>query len=65
VVSKEAAGEYALAEYSSGWRPLIREALAYWREQPAEVALPPRERGERTAQFVFHVIDAVRRAGSR
>ena len=34
VISKEAAGEYALSEFAPRWRPLIEEGLAYWREEP-------------------------------
>jgi Domain of unknown function (DUF4111)/Nucleotidyltransferase domain len=59
VISKEKAGEYALAEFSSCWQPLIRDALAYWREQPSELALSAEQRGRLTAEFVFHVIDSV------
>jgi hypothetical protein len=35
VTSKESAGEYALEMFESGWRPLIEDALAFWRGRPA------------------------------
>ncbi len=57
VVSKEAAGKYALGEFSSGWRPLVEEALAYWYEEPRRLAVPARERGRLTAEFVRTVIE--------
>lgn len=34
VIGKEEAGEYAREIFGAEWRPLIDEALAYWRGQP-------------------------------
>lgn len=36
VVSKEQAGAYALDTFDRTWHPLVREALAYWRCEPAD-----------------------------
>ena len=57
VVSKEAAGEYALATFGGDWRPLIEEALAYRREQPSLGQLPDRAGRRRiTGAFVQEVV---------
>lgn len=58
VVSKEAAGEYALAEFAPHWRPLVNEALAYWREEADGLRLSPGGRARLTAEFVMHVVDS-------
>ena len=63
VVSKEAAGEYALDVFPQRWHPLIADALAYWRSQPDRLGLSPRERGRLTSEFVFEVIDSARDLG--
>jgi Domain of unknown function (DUF4111) len=61
IASKEAAGEHALAAFAPEWRPLIEDALAFWRGAP-----PPAYRGlrahptRRAAEFVAHVIDTSR-----
>lgn len=39
VVTKEFAGDYALGAFAPVWRPLIEEALAYWREEPTQTSL--------------------------
>jgi Domain of unknown function (DUF4111)/Nucleotidyltransferase domain len=57
VVSKEAAGRYALSHFDHRWRSLIAEALAYWREEPDQLGLPWGRRAELTAAFVEDVID--------
>jgi hypothetical protein len=57
VISKEAAGDYARAEFPPKWRALIEEALAYWREEPERVSWSPRERALLTAEFVTFVIE--------
>ena len=57
VISKEAAGEYALCCFAPAWRPLIEEALAYWREEPERVSLSARQRAQMTAEFVSYVVD--------
>ncbi len=57
VISKEAAGEYALGEFAPRWRPLIEEALDYWREEPEHLFLTVRQRARMTAEFVSHVVE--------
>ena len=56
VVTKESAGDYALGEFPPVWRPLIEEALAYWREQPPLISLPAGRRARMTAEFVSSVV---------
>jgi Nucleotidyltransferase domain/Domain of unknown function (DUF4111) len=56
VIAKDAAGEYARGTFDDRWHPLIDEALAYWRGEPAD----PRfhdvgERATATADFVLEV----------
>lgn len=59
IVSKEGAGEYALQCFATRWHPIVREALAYWREEPADPAFAPLQlRTETTARFVLHVVEA-------
>jgi hypothetical protein len=60
IISKEAAGEYALDVFSSEWHPLIREALAYLREEPDQLRVSNERRAHLTASFVFHVIEQSR-----
>jgi hypothetical protein len=60
VVSKEASGEYALERFSSEWHPLIREALAYLRQEPDELKVSSARRAQLTASFVLHVIEESR-----
>ncbi len=55
VVSKEAAGEYALDVLDRRWRPLVRYALAYWREEPLPAPPPPRPL---VAEYVEHVAES-------
>ena len=58
VISKEAAGEYALSEFGPQWQPLIREALCYWREEPEHcLSVPIRQRTRMTAEFVSSVVE--------
>jgi hypothetical protein len=60
IVSKEEAGEYALATFDRRWRPLIEEALAYWRgELRAGPFRPARRRRRAAARFVLEVADSV------
>lgn len=58
VVSKEGAAAYAMDVFDSRWHPLVHEALAYWRGQPADPAFSDRER--RTAEFALEVINHAR-----
>lgn len=53
IVSKEAAGEYALDVLPARWHPLIGYALAYRRREPRP-APPPHDL---VADFVDHVVD--------
>ena len=62
VVSKEAAGEYALETFDASWHPIIREALAYRRTQPADPAFAdPVHRNEQLGAFVAQTIDDANR----
>lgn len=63
VISKEAAGEYALDVFPQRWHPLITDALAYRRSQPDRLGISPRQRGRLTSEFVLEVIDAARNLG--
>lgn len=57
VISKEAAGEYALDVFPSTWHPLIREGLAFWRGEPADPRFTDRRlRMRRTAEFALEVV---------
>ncbi|MGH2881557.1 MAG: aminoglycoside adenylyltransferase domain-containing protein [Solirubrobacteraceae bacterium] len=60
IVSKEAAGVYALEAFEPRWRPLIEDALAYWREAPSapRYRRHPGRRRHDAAAFVAHVIDS-------
>jgi hypothetical protein len=60
IVSKEVSGEYALDVFSSKWHPLIREALAYLREEPDLLGMSSVRRAHLTARFVLHVIEEIR-----
>ena len=60
VVSKEAAGEYALAAFGAEWRPVVEEGLAYCRGEPSPGHL--RDRGQRTSATAAFVQEVVRSA---
>jgi hypothetical protein len=66
ITSKEEAGRYALGAFAPGWRPLVEEALSFWRGAPS--APPYRRRPDirrrATADFVAHVIDSANRLPS-
>ncbi len=59
IISKEEAGEYALAAFGNCWRPVIEEALAYWRGEltAGPFRLAGRRRRE-AARFVLHVVES-------
>jgi hypothetical protein len=58
IISKEAAGEYALTTFDPQWHPVVHEALAYWRGHPATAAFPDaRARTRRAAELVLEVVD--------
>ena len=59
VITKEAAGEYALGMFGDRWDPVIRDALAYWRGLPARPGRNSRTLRAETAAFVTHVVDLV------
>jgi hypothetical protein len=56
VLSKEAAGEYALENFDPRWHPVIHEGLAYWREEPPR---PVADRWAETSGFVLEVVRSV------
>ena len=56
ILSKEEAGEYALDSFPQ-WRPLIKDALAYWRSERSDRwAVSPFERRKAAADFVAEVV---------
>jgi hypothetical protein len=57
VISKEAAGEYALATFDERWHPIIDEGLAYWRQQPPPRRFSWEDRLRETTAFVRHVAE--------
>jgi predicted nucleotidyltransferase len=58
VVSKEAAGAYAIETFGPQWRPMLHEALAYWRrEVPGRALRDGRCRIRRAGEFVLEVVD--------
>jgi hypothetical protein len=57
VVSKEAAGEYALATFDDRWRPVIEEGLAYRTGGPSPGHFPtPTARAHEAGRFVQEVV---------
>jgi len=63
IISKEKAGEYAVAAFGRRWRPMIEEALGYWRgELPAGPFRPAGRRRHEAARFVLEVVES---AGAR
>lgn len=57
VISKEAAGNYALDVFDVGWHPLIRQGLAYRRGDTSRPAVPvSRDTVRDAARFVLEVI---------
>ena len=63
IATKEDAGRYALEAFAPEWRPLIDEALAFWRGAPptAPYRRRPDLRRRATAAFVAHVIESANR----
>jgi Domain of unknown function (DUF4111) len=60
ITTKEEAGHYALEAFDPDFRPLIEEALAFWRRGPSTAPYrgrPDRRRRD-AAAFVAHVIDS-------
>lgn len=61
VISKEEAGEYALAAFGDRWRPVVDEALAYWRGELTAGPFRPLGRRRREAgRFVLEVVESAR-----
>jgi Domain of unknown function (DUF4111)/Nucleotidyltransferase domain len=60
IASKEDAGVRALEAFDPRWRPLIEDALAWWRIEPSPPPYRgrPAQRRRDAAAFVSHVIDA-------
>jgi Domain of unknown function (DUF4111) len=59
IISKEEAGEYAVAAFGSRWRPMIEEALGYWRgELPAGPFRLAGRRRHEAARFVLEVVES-------
>lgn len=60
IASKENAGVYALSAFEPRWRPVIEDALAYWRGAPpgSRYQRHPARRRRDAAEFVSVVIDA-------
>jgi Aminoglycoside adenylyltransferase, C-terminal domain len=66
ISNKEAAGEYALEAFGPRWRPVIEDALEYWRGAPqaSRVLGGARRPGQAlrrsraAADFVAHVIES-------
>jgi hypothetical protein len=60
VAGKEAAGEYALETFGPEWRPVIEDALAFWRDAPPHPVYRggSARRTRMASEFVAHVIDA-------
>jgi hypothetical protein len=57
VVSKEGAGEYALATFGDEWRPVVEEGLAYCRAEPSPGHFRDgKQRTGATAAFVQEVV---------
>lgn len=64
VISKEAAGSYALDVFGRRWHPLVTDALAYWRQEASTLRLSPEDRRHQTCEFVTEVIDSAGGLGS-
>jgi hypothetical protein len=61
IVTKEAAGQYALNAFDSRWHPIIREALAWRHEKPVDASLTRiRHRAQKVAGFVLEVARSAR-----
>jgi hypothetical protein len=60
IASREEAGAHALEAFDPRWRPLVEDALAWWRMEPSPPAYRghPARRRRDAAAFVSHVIDA-------
>jgi hypothetical protein len=57
VITKEQAGDYALATFADEWHPIVHEALAYRQGDPGLGAVPTaRARVEQAAAFVCEVV---------
>ena len=59
VITKERAGDYALATFRRRWHPIIHNALDYWRDLPMRSRTSLLAVRTETVAFVTHVIDSV------
>lgn len=57
VISKEAAGHYALETFPSEFHPIINDALAYWRMERPPRPMSLEERRHRIVEFALAVVD--------
>jgi Domain of unknown function (DUF4111) len=66
IASKEDAGYYALEAFAPSWRPLIEEALGFWRGARASPPYRwhPDLRRQAVVAFVAHVIESANRLPS-
>ncbi len=58
VISKEAAGIYALQAFDPQWHPLILDALAWRRREVGNRLHRTRNRARQTAEFTLEVVDS-------
>jgi Domain of unknown function (DUF4111) len=63
ITGKEAAGEYTLQMFGPEWRPVVLDALAFWRGDPSVSGYRgrPVRRCRAAADFAGHVIDTAPR----
>jgi Aminoglycoside adenylyltransferase, C-terminal domain len=63
IATKEAAARHAVDVFDPAWRPLIDDAIAYWRSEPPseQYRRDPGRRRRDAAEFVGCVIDAANR----
>jgi Domain of unknown function (DUF4111) len=63
IISKPAAAVYALDTFDARWRPVISDALGFWREEPAPEPYRrhPARRNRDAGRFVEAVIEAAHR----
>lgn len=59
VLSKEQAGEYALATFDTCWDRVVQDALDYWQDRPSDSGLTAEARRQQTAAFVEQVVAQV------
>lgn len=61
IITKEAAGQYALNAFGSQWHPIIHEALVWRHQKPLDARLTRiRHRSQKVAAFVLEVARSAR-----